>query len=349
METIIIKNPIDMHIHLRQDELLKAVLPSSARYFSALLAMPNLNPPLMDTQSVLSYKNEIIQTMQTDSDYATHCLPIMSLYIHDDLSIEELQKAHKNGIKILKLYPKGATTNSDNGVSSVLNNKLLTLLQEAQHLNMILSIHGESTGFSMEREREFLTIFEELARNFPRLKIIIEHLSDRHSIESIHKFSNLFGTITLHHLSLTLDSILGGKLNPFAFCKPIVKTPQDRDAILECALSGDSKFSFGSDSAPHTIEAKMNGAAGIFQAPILLQALTTLFAKHDKISNLQAFLSDNAQKIYDINLPFTKTIILKQESFIFGEEIPCSIGNIKVFEGEKEWDYCINNIEITNR
>ncbi len=342
MNSIVLQNPIDMHIHLRQDSMLESVLPYTSKHFSAALAMPNLNPPLMDCNSVLNYKNDILN-IEGDSGYF---VPIMSLYISDNLSIEELHKASKNGIKILKLYPKGSTTNSSNGVSEVLSKHLLSLLDEAQKLSMILSIHGESSGFSMQREKEFLEVFEELATSFPKLKIIIEHLSDRHSIESIHKYKNLFGTITLHHMLLTLDDILGGKLNPFVFCKPIVKTPADRDAILETALSGDCKISFGSDSAPHTIKAKYDGAAGIFSSPILLEALCSIFAKYDKLDNLQNFISLNAQEIYDMQFPFTKKITLSRESFIFGDKIPTHDGEMKVFMGEHNLDYKVCKIDI---
>ena len=350
MDTIILQNPIDMHIHLRQDYMLEAVLPYSMRYFSALLAMPNLNPPLMNTESILAYKQDIMKLIEKDSQICglkgEHFIPIIALYIHDNLTLEMLNEAHLSGVKILKLYPKGATTNAENGVSEVLNKHLLALLEEAQKLNMILSIHGESAGFSMDREREFLEIFSELAKTFPKLKIIIEHLSDRHSLDCIHKFENLYGTITLHHMLLTLDDIIGGKLNPFMFCKPVVKTPKDRDAILESALSGDSKISFGSDSAPHTIQAKLKGAAGIFSAPILLQALCTLFVKHNKLENLSNFLSINAQKIYDIKLPFTKQIILKRSPFKFGESIESKIGDISVFMGDSTFNYKVHEVSI---
>ena len=350
MDTIVLRNPIDMHIHLRQDSMLKAVLPYSIRHFSALLAMPNLNPPLMDTQSAIKYKREILELVNEDNAKSglngEHFMPLFALYIHDNLNIDMLRQAHAKGIKILKLYPKGATTNAENGISEVLCKHLLTLLEEAQNLNMILSIHGESAGFSMEREREFLQIFSELARAFPKLKIIIEHLSDRHSLECIHKYSNLYGTITLHHMLLTLDDILGGKLNPFMFCKPIVKTPADRDAILEAALSGNCKISFGSDSAPHTIQAKLDGAAGIFSAPILLEALCTIFAKYNKLENLSSFISLNAQKIYNIELPFTKEITLTRKDFVFGKSINSESGDIAVFMGESPLDYSVSAINI---
>lgn len=367
MEKITLYNPLDMHAHLRQGAMLESVLPYSSLPFSALLAMPNLAPPLFSVDMVLAYKKEIlrlvlesqkngaflngnngncIRLQNLDSKNTPYFTPLMSLYISENLNESELQKAARNGIKILKLYPKGATTNSADGLSEILTPKFLKLLDIAQNLNMILSIHGESGGFSMEREAEFLPIFTRLANDFPRLKIIIEHLSDRRSIECIHAHSNLFGTITLHHMLLSLDDILGARLNPFAFCKPIVKTPQDRDAILQTALSGDSKFSFGSDSAPHSIESKLQGAAGIFSAPIALQGLCDLFDKHNALENLQKFVSDNAMEIYDINLSFTKAVTLTKSKCHFGTNVKCENDEINVFLGDKDLNYSISDISI---
>ncbi|RDU72415.1 dihydroorotase [Helicobacter aurati] len=364
MQTLSLYNPLDMHIHLRQERVLESILPFSARNFSLVLAMPNLTPPLTSVDSVLHYQEEIRRLahshchitgddrqMVFHDSCTQHFIPFMSLFISDSLTIQELHKAYRHGIKVLKLYPKGSTTNSDNGVSEILTPDFLRLLEEAQNLNMILSIHGESAGFSMYREREFLCVFEELARSFPRLRIIIEHLSDRHSLESIHKYPNLFGTITLHHALLTLDDILGGKLNPFAFCKPIVKTPQDRDAILEAMLCADSKISFGSDSAPHSIEAKRSGAAGIFSAPLLLESLATLFAKHNKLENLQSFISDNGMRIYDISLPFTKVVILENGRPLQPHSAMLNTpdGDISVFSPSFSLEYRIKEIAIYPR
>ncbi|STQ85454.1 dihydroorotase [Helicobacter muridarum] len=360
MQTLCLTNPLDMHIHLRQNEVLESVLPFSARNFSLVLAMPNLTPPLFNVESVMQYRDKInhIANKQIKTDNtiffhdneARYFMPFMSLFISDSLTKEEIYKANDNGIRILKLYPKGSTTNSKDGLSEILNPNFLRLLEIAQDLNMILSIHGESAGFSIDREREFLVIFEELARSFPKLKIIIEHLSDRHSLESIHKYPNLFGTITLHHALLTLDDILGNALNPFAFCKPIVKTPKDRDAILEAMLNADSKISFGSDSAPHSIQAKYQGAAGIFSAPYILESLATIFDKYGKLDNLQHFISNNAMKIYDLSLPFTKTITLQKQDMQEhpSDILPCSNGDIKIFLPSFQLNYKIINIEVTS-
>ena len=311
---ISLQNPLDMHIHLRESDILKYVLNFSAKYFSAALAMPNLKIPLTDTNKVLKYKAEIQNTTKKLNCEAF--MPIMSMYLSESINKNELIEAKKNGIKILKLYPKGATTGSESGVSEILNQKICDIFEIAEDLGFILSIHGESSGFSMDREFEFGKIFQEIALNFPKLKIIMEHLSDRRSIDLL-KYDNLFATITLHHITMSLDDVLGGGLNPHYFCKPILKTPKDRDALLSLAISGDKKVSFGSDSAPHleSNKLKQNGAAGIFSAPILLPRLCEIFEKNNKLENLQKFISDNAREIYDLqNIP-NKTITLIKEKY----------------------------------
>lgn len=332
-ETITLKNPLDMHIHLREGEILNAVAPQSVSVFSATLAMPNLKKPITTTKMALDYKNEILNATKN-----TNFLPIMSLYLTDSLTKDELNLAKQNGIKILKLYPKGATTGAENGVADILDKKTLEIFEIAQNLGFILSIHGESNGFCMEREFEFGEIFAKIARNFPRLTIIMEHLSDSRSIALLERFSNLFATLTLHHISLDLDCVAGGALNPHYFCKPILKTPKDREALLSLALSAHPKVSFGSDSAPHLESAKLKGAAGIFSAPILLPKLCEIFEAHNRLENLQKFISDNAFKIYNLDsaqIP-QKEIILNRIECVLPREIHTQGESIKIlFGGEK--------------
>ena len=313
---ITLQNPLDMHIHLREGEILKSVLSFSAKYFSAVLAMPNLKTPLTNTNQTLQYKREIENAAkELDCEDFT---PIMSIYLSESLDKNELIEAKKAGIKILKLYPKGATTGSESGVREILDQKICEIFEIAEDLGFILSIHGESNGFSLDREFEFGEIFREIATNFPKLKIIMEHLSDKRSIDLL-KYNNIFATLTLHHITMSLDDVLGGGLNPHYFCKPILKTPKDRDALLYLALSGSEKVSFGSDSAPHLESSKLkqNGAAGIFSAPILLPSLCEVFEKHNKLENLQKFISDNAVKIYDLqDIPSKKITLIKEKNKI---------------------------------
>ncbi len=311
---ITLQDPIDMHIHLREGEILKNILPFSAKYFSACLAMPNLKIPLTDTNKALDYKKEIQHNAQELN--CDRFSPIMSIYLNESITKDELLKAKKADIRILKLYPKGATTGSENGLQEILNQKTLEIFEIAESLDFILSIHGESNGFSLDREFEFGEIFKQIAINFPKLKIIIEHLSDRRSIDLLHQYENIFATITLHHMIMSLDDVIGKGLNPHHFCKPILKTPKDRDAILELALSGDEKVSFGSDSAPHlqSNKLKQNGAAGIFSAPVLLPKLCEIFEKYNKLENLQKFISDNAINIYKLkNIPNKKITLIKEK------------------------------------
>lgn len=313
MEQIILQSPFDMHLHLRDGEILENVAKYTARSFSGALVMPNLNPPIVNVETALAYRERILKACGKESFN-----PMMSLYLTENLSRAELQKAKECGIVFLKLYPKGTTTGSENGVSEILNTQILEILEIAQELGMILSVHGESNGFSLEREAEFHSVFAKLAETFPRLKIIFEHLSDRRSIAMIEKYTNLYATLTLHHISLSLDDVIGGALNPHCFCKPILKTPKDRDALLQVALSAHEKFSFGSDSAPHLQTNKENakGAAGIFSSPILLPALATLFEAHKSLENLEKFVSTNAQRIYGIGATDKQIKLIKKPMIV---------------------------------
>lgn len=333
METINLQSPYDMHLHLRGGEMLQSVAKYTAKYFSGALVMPNLNPPVDSVELALGYK-ERIQNACGDSDF----MPLMSLYLTEHLDRNVLQKAKEVGIRFVKLYPKGATTGSESGVSSILDDKILQILEIAQEFGLILSIHGESNGFSLDREVEFHLVFKELAESFPHLKIIFEHLSDHRSIALVEKYDNLFATLTLHHIALSLDDVIGEGLNPHCFCKPILKTPKDRDALLQTALSAHPKFSFGSDSAPHLKTSKENakGAAGIFSAPIVLPGLAELFEEYNGLENLQSFVSENAQRIY--GLPKTsKSVKLIKRSLQIPQEMD---GVVPLFAGRTlSWDY----------
>jgi dihydroorotase len=198
-----------------------------------------------------------------------------------------------------------------------------------QELDIPLSVHGETNGFVLDREREFAFVYERLAKDFPRLKIIMEHISTKDLVELLDKYENLYATVTLHHLFLTLDDLIGGSLNPHHFCKPVVKTPKDRDALRKAVKSGHKKVMFGSDSAPHSIENKLKGAAGIFSAPAILPALAEFF--EEDADTFQKFVSDNARENFGLKVP-EKSVILKEEEWI----CPYLVGDIKpLFAGKK--------------
>ena len=299
--SVVLKNPLDMHLHLRDGITMRAVLPFSARSFVGALIMPNLIPPIDSLESARAYEERILACVKQSA--CENFTPLCALYMTDSLTTQMLEECAKAGYKFLKLYPKGATTNS-------------------QHV----CIHGESGGFVLDREHEFGSVLVELATKFPRLKFIIEHMSDHRTIPLLENYENLYATLTLHHITLDLDALAGGALCHHHFCKPVIKTPKDKEALLDLALNAHPKVSFGSDSAPHGLESKRNGAAWIFSAPCLLPQLVELFEHHEKLGNLQAFVSDNAMRIYD----FASWSPLAQEwernpKYVYLEKTPCEI------------------------
>ncbi|MDU7693461.1 MAG: dihydroorotase [Helicobacter sp.] len=329
IQKIQLENPLDMHLHLREGAMLEAVLEHTSKAFVGAVVMPNLLDPIDSTQKALNYGNKI-------QSIAPNFTPFLTLYITEKLNAKELEKARNVDIKLLKLYPKGATTNSSAGLDQILTPSFLELLSAAQDLGFILCIHGESNGFVLEREAEFGSVFSTLSSKFPKLKIIIEHMSDLRSVKLINDLPNIFATITLHHMLLTLDDLLGGHLDPHSFCKPVVKTPKDREALLELALNAHPKVSFGSDSAPHlrALKHSKNAPAGVFSAPFLLERLATLFDKHNKLDNLQAFVSSNAQKIYDLNFTSKRIVTLEKcEPYNVGGELKFSEGEVEIMSG----------------
>ena len=293
-----INKPLDMHLHLRDNDMLQLVGPLTSNTFSGALVMPNLVPPVTTKEALLSYKQRILEACKED-DFN----PYMTLFFQNNYSFEFLNDI-KDEIIGIKLYPAGITTNSETGVSSMDIEVLRPTLENMSKLGIPLCIHGETNGFVMDREKEFMPIYESIAKAFPNLKIIMEHITTKDAVELLDKYSNLYATVTLHHLLITLDDVAGGMLDPHLFCKPIAKRPEDRTALLNTALKSHPKLMFGSDSAPHPKHRKecCGCAAGVFTSPIALQVLVELFEKHNALENLNSFVSGNAQKIYGLNL-----------------------------------------------
>ena len=310
-KTFILNEPLDMHLHLRDGDMLRLVAPLTSNSFSGALVMPNLVPPITTKEALLSYKKRIIESCKDDN-----FTPYMTLFFQNNYSFEFLEDI-KDEIIGIKLYPAGITTNSETGVSSMDIEVLRATLENMSKLGIPLCIHGETNGFVMDREKEFMPIYESIASAFPNLKIIMEHITTKDAVELLDRYSNLYATVTLHHLLITLDDVAGGMLDPHLFCKPIAKRPEDRNALLNAALKAHPKLMFGSDSAPHPKHKKecCGCAAGVFTSPIALQVLVELFEKHDSLENLNDFVSNNAKKIYGLNLE-PKTINLVKKDFI---------------------------------
>ena len=310
-KTFILNEPLDMHLHLRDGDMLRLVAPLTSNSFSGALVMPNLVPPVTTKEALLSYKKRIIESCKDDN-----FTPYMTLFFQNNYSFEFLEDI-KDEIIGIKLYPAGITTNSETGVSSMDIEVLRATLENMSKLGIPLCIHGETNGFVMDREKEFMPIYESLAIAFPNLKIVMEHITTKDAVELFDKYSNLYATVTLHHLLITLDDVAGGMLDPHLFCKPIAKRPEDRSALLNAALKAHPKLMFGSDSAPHPKHKKecCGCAAGVFTSPIALQVLVELFEKYDSLDNLNDFVSNNAKKIYGLNIK-DKTIKLVKKDFI---------------------------------
>ena len=310
MKKITLTSPFDMHLHLRDNDMLNLVAPLTSNTFAGAIIMPNLVPAVDTKEAVIAYRNRIQDSINSKDNFT----PFMTLFFKP--YTREFLEEVKDEITAIKLYPAGITTNSEGGIQTIDTEALAPTLNAMADLNIPLCVHGETNGFVMDREKEFMNVYEALATAFPKLTIIMEHITTKEAVDMLDKYDNLYATITLHHLIITLDDVAGGMLQPHLFCKPIAKRPVDRDALLNVALEGHPKVMFGSDSAPHPKHAKeaCGCAAGVFTAPIAIQVLVDLFEKNGKIENLQKFLSDNACEIYNMQ-PSTKSITLVKENF----------------------------------
>jgi dihydroorotase len=325
MKTHTLLMPLDMHLHLRDGVMLENVAPLTAYTYSGAIIMPNLVPPVETKEALLAYRQRIMAAVPND-----YFEPYMTLFYknYDKAFLESIV----DEITAIKLYPAGITTNSEAGVSSFDVEEMRPTLEAMSSLGIPLCVHGETDGFVMDREAEFMSIYELLAQNFPDLKIIMEHITTKEAVAMLDKYPNLYATITVHHLLLTLDDVIGGLMRPHLFCKPIAKRPEDLDALLSVALAAHPKVMFGSDSAPHPQHKKESCgcAAGIFTAPISLQLLVEIFEQFDKLDNLQAFVSDNAQNIYGI-CPEFKEVTLEKRPFLVPENYA---GVVPMYAGE---------------
>ena len=317
--TIMLEAPLDMHLHLREQEMLQLVVPFSASQFAGGVIMPNLVQPVDTLARLRDYRASIQQACGTEI-----FTPYMTLFFRD-YSREELTAAREEVIGI-KLYPAGITTQSEAGVSDFDQiGETVALLEE---LDIPLLVHGETGGFVMDREREFLAVYRRLAETFPQLRIVMEHITTAEALELLGEYPNVAATITLHHLMITLDDLAGGLLQPDLFCKPIAKTPQDREALREAVFSGSDRLMFGSDSAPHPRHRKecCGCAAGVFSAPVALPMLTQLFDDAGCLENLSAFVSGNARRFYRL-FPPKKTLLLERKPWL----VPELYGDVRPF------------------
>ena len=316
MEQIEIIKPDDWHVHFRDGEMLKAVVPETTRHFSRSIVMPNLIPPILTGKDALQYKKRIEKAIPKDENFK----PFMTVYLTENTDKYELKESYKSGLVFaVKLYPAGATTNSDSGVKDL--SKVMPVLETMEEIGIPLLIHGESTDKEIDifdREKVFIdNTLDNICRNFPELKITLEHITTEEATKYVLSGNkNLAATVTPHHLVLNRNSIFLGGIRPHYYCLPILKREKHRKALLKVVTSNNNKkFFLGTDTAPHLITDKENscGCAGIFNAPYCLPTITQIFDTANALSNLEKFVSLNGANHYRIDYNKCK-ITLKKNS-----------------------------------
>ena len=302
LQTLTIRRPDDWHVHLRDGDMLKAVAPFTARQFARAIVMPNLDPPVTSVEAAESYRQRIVAAA---GDGFT---PLMTCYLTDGADPDEIARGHEAGVWVAgKLYPANATTNSAQGVTDVRN--IRGALERMQAIGMPLLVHGEVTDPAVDvfdREAVFIDrVLEPLTREFPGLKIIFEHITTAEAADFVRDCGpNLAATITPHHLVINRNALFAGGLRPHAYCLPVAKREKHRQAIRKAATSGSPKFFLGTDSAPHSREAKESacGCAGIFNAAFALESYAAAFEEEGALERFETFASEHGPRFYGLPL-----------------------------------------------
>jgi dihydroorotase len=318
-----ITRPDDWHLHLRDGETLKAVLPDTAKQFARAIVMPNLRPPVSTAEAARSYYERIKQALPAGLVFE----PLMTLYLTDNMAAEEISRAHQDGIvKAVKLYPAGATTNSDSGVTSL--SKCAAVLAEMEKLGMPLLIHGEVTDAEIDvfdREKVFIERhLQPLLKDFPGLKVVFEHITTQDAAEFVTQApANLAATITAHHLLMNRNAMFSGGIRPHHYCLPVLKRETHRKALVKAAISGSGKFFLGTDSAPHPRSAKEAscGCAGMYTAHAAIEFYAEAFEAAGALDKLEGFASFHGPGFYGLPRN-TEQITLRKESWLVPESIP---------------------------
>jgi dihydroorotase len=306
-----VRSPDDFHVHFRQGTMLKNVVNHTASVFKRAMVMPNTEPPIRNGEDVARYYLEILDAI--DPQYQGF-EPLMTFKITPATTVEDVQSV-ADLVIAGKLYPDGVTTNSQGGVTDFY--ALYPVFAAMQEYGIVLSLHGEKPGaFCLDREEKFLATLTQIVQDFPDLKIVLEHATTKAAVTLVQQLpDNVAATITLHHLELTLDDVVGTMNQPHHFCKPIPKRYEDRDALLKAAFSGNPKFFFGSDSAPHLKERKecSEGCAGVFSAPVAMTSLIALFKQHGHLERLEDFVSTFGANFYGLDVNEEQIQFIQEE------------------------------------
>ena len=320
MDRLTLTKPDDWHLHLRDGAALAAVLPATTRCFGRAIVMPNLKPAVRTTQQALHYRERILAALPEGSDFE----PLMTLYLTDETPPEEISRARLSGhVKALKLYPAGATTNSDEGVTRL--SRCFHTLERMEELGMPLLVHGEVTDPAIDvfdREKAFIDeVLAPLVARFPQLKVVCEHITTRDAAQYVEVTgANVAATITPHHLLLNRNALFQGGIRPHLYCLPVLKREEHREALVEAATSGNPKFFLGTDSAPHARHTKEAacGCAGVFNAHAAIELYAAAFEEAGALERLEGFASLHGPAFYGLP-PNAGRITLVRESWTVPE------------------------------
>ena len=323
--TLTLTRPDDWHLHVRDGAPMHAVVPHTAAQFARAIIMPNLKPPVTTTAQALAYKARILAAVPAGVPFE----PLMTLYLTDNLAPEEIARAKAAGIVACKLYPAGATTNSDFGVTDL--RKIYPVLEAMQREGLLLLVHGEVTSSDIDLfDREAAFIDQQLIplrRDFPELKIVFEHITTKEAAHYVREADRFVGaTITPQHLLFNRNAIFTGGIRPHYYCLPVLKREEHRQALVQVATSGSHKFFLGTDSAPHAAHLKehASGCAGCYSAHAALELYATAFEAAGALDKLEGFASFHGPDFYGLPRNTSTVTLVKQtwtppESFAFGE------------------------------
>ncbi len=321
--------PDDWHLHLRDGAAMAAVLPHTARQFGRAVVMPNLKPPITSTTQALAYRERILRALPAEVSFE----PLMTLYLTDHLLPSEITLAKEAGIRALKLYPAGATTNSDAGVTNIQH--IYPVLEAMQRAGLLLLVHGEVTGPDVDvfdREAVFIErVMIPLRKDFPALKVVFEHITTREAAQYVTEAgAHTAATVTAHHLLFNRNALFKGGLRPHYYCLPVLKREQHRQALIKAVTSGHPSFFLGTDSAPHAAHLKEQSVcgAGCYTALSAIELYAEAFEAAQALDQLEAFASRNGPNFY--GLPYNPTTItLSLEPWVLPESLPFGEAQLK--------------------
>ena len=323
MTRLTITRPDDWHLHLRDGDVLRNVLPDTARRFARAIIMPNLRPPVTTAALAAAYRERILQALPSDARFE----PLMTLYLTDNTLAEEIARAKASGfVHGVKLYPAGATTNSDSGVTDIA--KCYPTLEAMERHGLPLLVHAEVTDADVDvfdREKVFIDRhMAPLIARFPGLRVVFEHITTRDAVQFVAEASvNVGATITVHHLLMNRNALFAGGMRPHHYCLPVLKREEHRQALLSAAVSGNPKFFLGTDSAPHAKSAKESacGCAGMYTAHAAIELYAEAFEAAGALERLEAFASFHGADFY--GLPRNAdSITLEKQSWIVPDSLP---------------------------